>query len=136
MGSRQTMTKRAQHHAAAMQPMAERDFTRQIRELAQIFGWRRYHTWLAAHSTAGYPDECLVKPPRLVFAELKSDAGKATPAQQEWLDDLAQCTTIETFVWRPSMIDQIAQLLAEPARIEGGAGAWVPDTNNEWKDGD
>jgi hypothetical protein len=116
-------------------PLAERDFTRQIRELAQILGWRRYHTWLAAHSTAGYPDECLVKPPRLVFAELKSDAGKATPAQQEWLDDLATCG-VEVYLWRPTMIDEIASLLAEPVRpLEPGPGAWVA-TPNPWKEGD
>ena len=45
--------------------------------------------------------------PRVVFAELKRETGKLTPAQTEWLDDLA-AAGVETYLWRPSMIDEIA----------------------------
>jgi hypothetical protein len=120
-----------QHITASTLPLAEREFTTQIRDLARTLGWRRYHTWLAAHSTAGYPDECLVRPTRLIYAELKSDVGKATPAQQEWLDDLASCG-VEVYLWRPTMIDQIGELLKLPVRpLEPGPGAWVPAKPDE-----
>jgi hypothetical protein len=51
-------------------------------------GWRRYHTWLAKHSPAGFPDEVLVRPPRLVFAELKAEAGRLKPDHESDLEML------------------------------------------------
>ena len=112
------------HHAlrpVTTLELTERDLTKQVRELAALFGWRRYHTWLSQHSTAGFPDECLVRPPRVVFAELKRETGKLTPAQAEWLDDLADCG-LEVYLWRPSMIDDIASCLAcERPRTRPGA---------------
>jgi hypothetical protein len=91
--------------------VSEHDLTTYVRDLAKVFGWRRYHTWLAKHSPAGFPDEVLVRPPRLVFAELKSETGKLTPDQEEWLEELRQVPGVEVFVWRPSDMDEIERLL-------------------------
>lgn len=88
--------------------VSERDLTRQVAELAVLFGWRRYHTWLARHSPAGFPDETLVRGERLIFAELKSEKGKLTPAQVEWLRALRQVRTVEVYEWRPSDLEQLA----------------------------
>ena len=38
------------------------------------------------HSPKGEPDLRLVRPPRVVFLELKADKGKLTPEQTEGLD--------------------------------------------------
>lgn len=105
---------------------SERDFTRQIRELATLFHWRRYHTWLAKHSPAGFPDEVLVRPPRLILAELKTEQGKLSPSQIEWLDDLAAIPTVEVYVWRPSMFDEIANCLQAAGKPTAQPGAWQP----------
>jgi hypothetical protein len=61
--------------------VTERDLAGYLRDVARAFGWRRYHTFLSKHSPAGFPDEVLVRPPRLIFAELKSDHGRLKPEQ-------------------------------------------------------
>jgi hypothetical protein len=88
----------------------EKQFTRQVIELAQIFGWRVYHTWLSIRSASGFPDLCLVRGNRLIFAELKSERGAPTPAQKGWLEALKQ-TSAEVYLWRPSDFDMIVELL-------------------------
>jgi len=92
--------------------ITEKEFESQIKDLAKILGWKYYHTWRSIHSPAGFPDCCFVKPPRLVFAELKSEKGKVSPAQQEWLDSLRACGgNVECYMWRPSDFDEAARIL-------------------------
>lgn len=91
--------------------MNEQQFTRQIAELAQLLRWKRYHTWLSRYSPPGFPDEVLVRPPRLIFAELKSEKGKLSESQQEWVAILAKIPNVEIYVWRPSDLDRIAEIL-------------------------
>lgn len=91
--------------------LSERDLAGYVRDLAQVLGWRRYHTWLAKHSPAGFPDEVLVRPPRLVFAELKSASGKLRPDQEAWLDALSEVPGVEVYLWRPEDMDEIARVL-------------------------
>ena len=80
----------------------ERQFQQQVIDMARMLGWEVYHPWLSVHSMPGWPDLALVKPPRLVLAELKSERGKATEAQQKWLALLGECAGVEVFLWRPS----------------------------------
>jgi len=91
--------------------VTERELTGYVRDVAGLFGWRRYHTWLAKHSPAGFPDEVLIRPPRIVFAELKSDRGKVNDAQAAWIADLERIPGVEVYVWRPDDADTIAQVL-------------------------
>jgi len=91
--------------------VTERELTGYVRDVAGLFGWRRYHTWLAKHSPAGFPDEVLIRPPRIVFAELKSDRGKVSDAQAAWIADLERVPGVEVYVWRPDDADTIAQVL-------------------------
>ena len=74
----------------ALQAMSEAQFQEELRKLAAIHGYRYFHNWSALHSPAGFPDCVLVNKAkrRLIFAELKSDTGKLTDQQQEWIDDL------------------------------------------------
>jgi hypothetical protein len=48
-----------------------------------------------------------VRPPRLVLAELKSEAGKVTEHQARWLALLHACPGVEVFLWRPSDLERI-----------------------------
>lgn len=75
--------------------ITERDLGVYLRDVARAFGWRRYHTWISKNSAAGFPDEVLVRPPRLIFAELKSDRGRLSPDQQAWLEDLREIPDAE-----------------------------------------
>lgn len=96
--------------------ISEREFTQQVIDLAHYCGWRVYHTWSSVHSPAGFPDLVLVRRERLLFVELKSERGRLTTAQEEWLGALrAVCTRRgllglpEVAVWRPSDWDQIVE---------------------------
>lgn len=81
---------------------SEAAFQSAILALAQLAGWRVYHTHDSRHSPAGFPDLVMVRGRRLVFAELKSGRGKVSAAQQQWLQALAGVPGAEVRVWRPA----------------------------------
>jgi hypothetical protein len=69
---------------------------------AKRLGWRVYHTFDSRHSAAGFPDLCMVRPPRVVFVELKRVGAKLTQPQLEWQSDLRACHgNVECHIWRP-----------------------------------
>jgi hypothetical protein len=100
----------------------EAQFQDAVANLAKLLGWRRAHfrSGLAAkgyrtpvqYDGAGYPDLTLVRPPRVVFAEMKSQTGRLSETQREWLADLAACPGIESYVWRPGDWFDIELILA------------------------
>lgn len=96
--------------------IGERAFMAQVVRYASLMGWRHFHDaatnlpracrtchapvrW--ARNPAGFPDLVLVRPPRLVFVELKSARGRTTPDQAAWLAALRACGQ-ECHVWRPA----------------------------------
>ena len=91
--------------------ISEKAFATQVEDLFKIFGWKHYHTWRSIHSPAGFPDCVMVRENRLLFAELKSEKGKVSPAQQEWLDALDATGKCEVYLWRPNDIDEITSIL-------------------------
>ncbi len=108
--------------------MTEQSFTTELLKWAKTYGWRCFHVRNSGHAgmTAvqgdkGFPDLVLVKPPRLIFAELKIGKKKPTPEQQAWLDALAEnsgdvygmpSNAVETFVWRPEDWSSILAVLS------------------------
>lgn len=53
----------------------------------------------------------LVKSGRpVIFAELKTDAGKVRLEQDEWLA-LLRTTASQAFLWRPQDLEEIARIL-------------------------
>lgn len=106
-----------------MMEITEKQLEAQVKDLAKLFGWKYYHTWRSIHSPAGFPDGVMVRPPRLIFAEFKSERGKVSLKQQEWLEILKQCQKLillshtqtlmmpEVYLWRPHMIEEIAGIL-------------------------
>lgn len=101
--------------------MTEADFTRGVLDLARILGWRSAHFRAARTQRGwrtpvqgdgrGWPDLVLVRPPRVVVAELKADSGRVSHDQAAWLAYLERCPGVEVFVWRPADLDGIAQVL-------------------------
>ena len=90
--------------------------------LAKLYGWQRHHQragyqpgtqrWISAISgEPGYPDLVLVRGNRLIFAELKSDKGRLSPGQKEWIALLQGIPSIEVYVWRPKDWDEIEATL-------------------------
>ncbi len=93
--------------------ISEKAFQAQILSLAHIAGWRTYHTHDSRRSAKGFPDLCLVRPPEIVFAELKSEGGKLRPEQREWLEVLSRCEGVEARLWRPGDFEDMQAMLCE-----------------------
>jgi hypothetical protein len=104
----------------------EAEWQTTVIEYAQLRGWRvahfrparteqGYRTAVQADG-AGYPDLTLVRGGTLVFAELKSERGKLTAAQRDWLEELGRCSspsnTVEVYTWRPSDWPEVQAVLS------------------------
>lgn len=65
----------------------------------------------------GFPDLVLCRPGadkepgRLILAELKSEKGRLRPEQKLWLSALKTCPGVEVYVWKPSQMDEVVQVL-------------------------
>ena len=94
--------------------VSEKDLQNAIMEYLGYNGWLRAHfrpaktqagNWITAmQGDTGYPDVTAVKGHRLVFAELKTEKGKITATQEQWLDALALAHR-EVYVVRPSTLN-------------------------------
>lgn len=115
-------------------PLTERDFQRQVVELAHIHGWEDFHvragrtadSWRVPGSgtmAAGWPDLVLARDRTVLFVELKADTGKLTPAQERVLAILSKAATVH--VWRPRDWMQIEFALSRNGsrNLEDGAVA-------------
>jgi hypothetical protein len=60
-----------------------------------------YHTRDSRGSHAGFPDLVIVTGTSVLFRELKSETGRVSAAQQNWLDALAGVGA-DADVWRPA----------------------------------
>ncbi|SRR6266496_2946438 len=89
----------------------ERDFLQQVKDLAGFSGWLAYHTLDSRGSDQGFPDLVLIRGGRVVFAELKSEAGKPSQVQARWLLGLA-IAGAEVYLWRPRNWSQIEAVLS------------------------
>lgn len=69
---------------------------------ARLRHWLVYWTYRSTHSPAGFPDLWLCRGSVLLVRELKSDYGRPTAAQQEWLDAL-RAAGVDAQIWRPRM---------------------------------
>ena len=74
---------------------------------------RGRHVTAGQGDFVGFPDLVLMKPGRLIFAELKSAKGKTTSSQEKWLK-MARDAGAEAYCWRPSDIDDIERILVAP----------------------
>ena len=82
--------------------ITEASFQRNVIEYARLCRWKHYHTKDSRGSNPGFPDLVLVRPPRVVFLELKSEDGKVKTDQAEWFEALRMCGGVEVSIVRPS----------------------------------
>lgn len=101
-----------EYKAHLYRTMSEKVFQQQVVSHALSRGYRVYHTYDSRRSDPGYPDLTMVRRGRLIFAELKSHKGRPTVAQKEWMSALRDVPGIEVYLWRPSDMDDIIDILA------------------------
>ena len=87
----------------------------QVITYARLNGYLTYHTHRSDRSEPGYPDLTLVRasPPDIVWVECKTERGRVSPAQQEWLDTL-HAAGADAYLWRPSDWDTVVARLGRP----------------------
>lgn len=90
--------------------LTEKDFSRLVYELCDSLGWRRYHTYRSERSQPGYPDETIVRE-RVVWLEIKTEAGKLSDAQIDWLRALRNAGQ-EVYLVRPRHLQTLARVLS------------------------
>jgi hypothetical protein len=103
------------------QPESEADFQAAVIDTARLLGYRvahfaparTKHGWRtpARADGKGFPDCVLVGRGRTLFVELKTDSGKLSDDQKAWMAALG-ANGAEAYVFRPSMWDEIAEVLA------------------------
>ena len=133
---------------------AESAWQSELDGLLRFYGWLGYHTHRSDRSPAGFPDTTATRHlvgygPELLFAELKTDSGRTSQAQDIWLrllgatetwqrawvqaaDDLGvmpehHAVSIGVYLWRPSQRLEVEQILAGPR----GPGLMVTDDELE-----
>lgn len=102
----------------------EKDWQRDIIQLARTLGWRVAHFrpaqtskgWRTAVAAdgAGFPDLVLVRD-RIVYAELKNERGRVTEEQAEWRAAL-EVAGAEFYLWRPDDLDDVMAVLMHRER--------------------
>ena len=94
--------------------MTERDMQNTIVEAAKRCGWLVYHTHDSRRSEKGFPDLVLVRPPMVLFMELKSAKGRLSAAQKQWIGAIWDCRGVAGTVCYPNDLDRILKYLTSP----------------------
>jgi hypothetical protein len=112
--------------------LAEAEWQRTVVDCATRFGWRHWHDYDSVRNAPGFPDLVLVRDRSLIFAELKTQTGRVSPEQRQWIEALltvergvveasegaeipfADLPSVEARVWRPSDWLDVLARLSEP----------------------
>lgn len=86
---------------------SERDLQQAIYDAARELGFLAYHPWSSKHSAKGFPDLVLIGYGACLAIELKSEKGKATEAQIEWLLAFQTVKKVYAFTIRPHQQDAL-----------------------------
>jgi hypothetical protein len=83
----------------------EKQFMEAVVEYARLCGWKVFHPFDSRRSEAGWPDLSMVRDGVLLFAELKTERGRISRAQCDWLELLVEVMAghenVRVRVWRP-----------------------------------
>jgi len=95
-----------------MRAMTEKCLMQAILDAARLLGYRCYHPFDSRRSTPGFPDVVCLKDDRCVVYETKTERGKPTPAQLDWLAAF-NAAGIPAKIVRPSDLDDVLEELQE-----------------------
>ena len=87
--------------------MTEKMFQGRVIQALRVLGYTYYHTFNSIRSVKGFPDLIALHPgkKRILAIEVKTETGKVTPEQNEWLSSFAKCG-VETWLLRPSQFEE------------------------------
>lgn len=108
--------------AVPLAEILEKDWQRDLVELAKQLGWHRpMHIYDARRSEPGWPDLALVRD-RLLLLELKTETKPVSPTQKQWIRKLV-AANVETYVVRPRHLQAISRVL----QARGPRERWTAD---------
>lgn len=103
-----------------------------VKKLAKLYGWRAAHFrpartaygWRTAveGDGKGWPDWVLLRGSRCLIIELKKQLEQPDEHQEAWLAAWGRIPGAEVYVWRPSDIEVIVQVIGsapDPADVLG-----------------
>lgn len=101
--------------------MTENELLQEVKKLAKLYHWKLAHFrpamtskgWRTAiEGNVGFPDVVLARqhPPGFITMELKSETGKLTSEQADWMITL-RASGISAGVYKPSDLEIIARML-------------------------
>jgi hypothetical protein len=90
--------------------ISERQLQQSVETLAEYLGWWVWHDNDSRRNKAGWPDLVLIRPGRLIFAELKTETGRLTIEQRRILTMLYAAKQ-EVYIWRPNDMETIREIL-------------------------
>ena len=112
------MPKKLTEQEKLLRQISERDWQSHVVKVATAKGWKHYHppdnrpvNGRIQKVVSGFPDLCLIKNGRMIFAELKREKGIVSEEQQAWITAIKECG-IEVYVWRPSDIHTLVDVLS------------------------
>lgn len=103
----------------------EREFQASVLTYARMMGWKAFHdnatnaprrcsgcgsTRALPRNAPGMPDLILIRRPRIVWAELKSERGRLSDDQKAWIEEL-RASGQAVYVWRPSSWQEVERVL-------------------------
>ncbi len=103
-----------------LQQMSEDAWQKTVMERAVTLKWRLYHVYDSRKDKRGFPDLVLIKPPHVLYVELKTAnriKSRRSVEQKEHGDDLLRCPGSFYFLWRPQHLDDVVV----PVLEAGGA---------------
>jgi hypothetical protein len=101
------------YRATVAAAMSEDDLEEAVRDLCAVHGVVRVHHRDSRGTTAGWPDDALLGPRGAVFAELKTERGRVSRAQ-EAMHERMRAAGLTVVVWRPS--DLLSGRIADTIR--------------------
>jgi hypothetical protein len=120
--------------------VSEAEWMVAIGDRLDYYGWTWHDTyptrrtpgrWTPEHSAKGVPDLICLRPPRVLWLEIKTETGRVTPQQEAWLEGLRQSGEEAYIVNVPRGFNWLDDLLrpdAEQLTMTGSTGVatWAP----------
>lgn len=91
---------------------SETDFQNSVIDTATKLGWLHYHSHDSRRSEPGFPDLVLARDGHVLFLELKSEDGRLTYEQANWMRTLEGKPDVHAWTVTPDDWDDLANVLA------------------------